>query len=48
MLELKLVVAAIYTNYTTTIVDDEDIEQLDSYSSGPKADKLILQFKRTE
>jgi hypothetical protein len=44
--ELKLVVAAIYTNYTTRIVDDEDIEQLDSYSSGPKGDKLILQFER--
>jgi cytochrome P450 len=45
-LELKLVVAAIYSNYTTRIIDDEEIEQLDSYSSGPKGDKLILQFEK--
>jgi cytochrome P450 len=43
--ELKLVVAAIYTNYTTKIIDEEDIEQLDSYSAGPKGDKLVLQFE---
>jgi hypothetical protein len=44
--ELKFVVVAVYTNYTTTIIDDEDIEQLDSYSLGPKGDKLILQFEK--
>jgi unspecific monooxygenase len=44
--ELKIVVAAIYTNYTTKIIDDGDIEQLDAYSAGPKGDKLILQFKK--
>jgi cytochrome P450 len=44
--ELKFVVAAIYSNYTTKIIDDEEIEQLDSYSSGPKGDKLILQFEK--
>ncbi|KAE9371836.1 cytochrome P450 [Stipitochalara longipes BDJ] len=46
ILELKLVVAAVYTNYTTKIIDDEGIEQLDSYSAGPKGDKLILQFEK--
>lgn len=44
--ELKLVVAATYSYYTTRIIDDEEIEQLDSYSSGPKGDKLILQFEK--
>ena len=44
--ELKFVVAAIYTNYTTKIIDDEDIEQLDGYVCGPKGEKLILQFER--
>lgn len=43
---MKLVVAAIYTNYTTRIIDDEGIEQLDGYAVGPKGDKLILQFER--
>ncbi|KAN0096812.1 putative cytochrome P450 [Hyaloscypha variabilis] len=46
VVELKFVVAAIYTNYLTRIIDDEDMEQLDSYSAGPKGDKLILQFEK--
>jgi len=45
-LELKLVVAAIYTNYTTMIVDDEDIEPMDGYLGGPKGNKLILNFMK--
>ncbi|RFU28663.1 hypothetical protein B7463_g7689, partial [Scytalidium lignicola] len=44
LIELKLVIAAIYTNYTTSIIDDEGIEMLDGYSAGPKGDKLIVQF----
>ena len=44
--ELKLVVAAIYTNYTTKIIHVEDIEQLDGYFGNPKGGKLILQFER--
>ena len=44
--ELKFVAAAIYTNYTTKIIDDEDMEQLDGYVGGPKGEKLILQFDR--
>ncbi|PMD29966.1 putative cytochrome P450 [Hyaloscypha variabilis F] len=46
LIELKFVVAAIYTNYTTKIIDDKDMEQLDSYSAGPKGEKLILQFEK--
>ena len=30
---MKLVITAIYTNYTTEIVDDEGIEQADTYVS---------------
>jgi hypothetical protein len=44
--ELKLLVGAIYTNYTTKIVDDEGIEQKDTYTSGPKGNKLILEFQK--
>lgn len=42
---MKYVAAAIYTNFTTRIVDDEGIEQTDSYTAQPKSGKLILQFE---
>ncbi|KAL4875372.1 cytochrome P450 [Aspergillus karnatakaensis] len=43
--EIKLVMAAVYTNYTTSIVDDEDIEQdLADFISLPKGRKLMLRF----
>ena len=42
---MKLIIAAIYTNYATEIVDDEGIEQADTYISRPVANKLILRFK---
>ena len=41
---IKLVVAAIYTNFTTSIVEDEGIEQEDNYIAPPKGRKLVLQF----
>ena len=44
--ELKLIVGAIYANYITKIVDAEGIEQRDAYTSGPKGNKLILDFQR--
>ena len=43
--EMKLVVAAVYTNYTTEIVDDEGMEQADTYISGPVGEKCVLRFK---
>ena len=46
--EMKLITAAIYTNYRTHIVDDEGIEQVDAYTAHPKANKLILRFERVE
>ncbi|KAK5732598.1 hypothetical protein LTR17_010413 [Elasticomyces elasticus] len=41
---IKLAVAAIYSNYTTVIVNEDGIEQSDSYNSGPVSHKLILRF----
>ncbi|EED24125.1 cytochrome P450 monooxygenase, putative [Talaromyces stipitatus ATCC 10500] len=41
---IKLVIATIYTNFTTSIVNDEGIEQEDNYIAPPKGRKLILQF----
>jgi hypothetical protein len=43
---MKLVVALIYTNYTTNIIDDEGIEQLDAMVASPSGEKLVLGFKR--
>lgn len=43
-LVLKILIAAVYTNFTTTIIDDEGIEQRDFHLAGPVGDKLILQF----
>ncbi|KAJ5691119.1 hypothetical protein N7488_011854 [Penicillium malachiteum] len=42
--ETKLAVAAIYSNFRTTIVDDTDIEAIDAYTVHPKAEKLMLKF----
>ena len=46
--EMKLITAAIYTNFSTHIVDDEGIEQVDAYTAGPRGDKLVLSFERVE
>ena len=43
--EMKLAVAAIYTNFRTTIVDDENIEAIDAYTVKPTGDTLILKFE---
>ncbi|MCJ1251409.1 hypothetical protein MMC30_008642 [Trapelia coarctata] len=42
--EMKLIVAAIYTNYTTAIIDDAGIEQEDAFIARPKGNKLVLSF----
>jgi len=42
---MKLAVAAIYTNFTTSIVDDTGIEAIDAYTVKPKGEKLILKFE---
>ena len=44
-LEMKLITAAIYSNFTTHIVDDTGIEQVDAYTAGPKSNRLMLRFK---
>ncbi|KAE8163456.1 cytochrome P450 [Aspergillus tamarii] len=43
--EIKLVTAAIYTNYKTSIVNDDDIEAIDAYTVKPRGDKLVLKFE---
>ncbi|KAL5339063.1 cytochrome P450 [Aspergillus crustosus] len=46
--EMKLAVAAIYTNFKTSIIDDEDIEAIDAYTVKPKGEKLILRFEHVQ
>lgn len=42
---MKLVVAAVYSNYVTEIVDGEGMEQADTFVSGPVGGKCVLRFK---
>ena len=48
MQEMKLLLAAIYTNYATSIIDDTGIEMIDAYVSGPKGNQLTLRFERAD
>ena len=41
---MKLMVAAIYTNYTTSIIDDEGMEQADAFLGHPVGEKLLLKL----
>lgn len=43
--EMKFIVAAIYTDFKTTIVDDEGVEQMDMYTAPPKSGKLIIRLE---
>lgn len=43
---MKLIVASIYTNFTTHIVNDDGIEQMDGYTCGPKSNRLFLRFEK--
>ncbi|KAL8937316.1 MAG: hypothetical protein Q9216_004488 [Gyalolechia sp. 2 TL-2023] len=46
MQELKYVTAAIYSNFSTSIIDDTGIEQVDGYTAGPAGNQLKLKFTR--
>ncbi|KAJ9151132.1 Tryprostatin B 6-hydroxylase [Pleurostoma richardsiae] len=46
MNEMKVIVAAIYSNFTTHIVDDKGIEQGDGYTGRPASEQLYLRFEK--
>jgi len=48
MQEMKLIVAAVYTNFATRVVDDGGVEQGDGYTVGPRGGRLVLGFERVE
>jgi hypothetical protein len=45
---MKFIIAAIYTNFTTSIVDNKGVEQLDSYTAPPASGKLIIKMQRAD
>ena len=43
---MKSMVAMIYSEFETSIVDDDGMEQVDGVVAGPVGNKLILQFRK--
>ncbi|KAH6633339.1 cytochrome P450 monooxygenase-like protein [Boeremia exigua] len=46
--QMKYIVAALYSNYSTSVVNDAGIEQSDSYTAPPKGDKLVIKLEKLE
>lgn len=44
--EMKVITAAVYSSYTTHIVDDTGIEQGDGYTGRPASEQLWVRFER--
>ncbi|KAH4175721.1 hypothetical protein HBH43_066050 [Parastagonospora nodorum] len=44
--QMKYIVAALYSNYSTSIVDDSGIEQTDSYTAPPQSDRLMIRLEK--
>jgi hypothetical protein len=42
---MKLVLATVYTNFNTEVVDDTGIEQVDDMMATPVSGQVILKFK---
>jgi cytochrome P450 len=45
---LKVLILAIYSKFQTEIVDDEGIEQEDTFLAGPKGETLVLTLRKVE
>ncbi|RSL54828.1 hypothetical protein CEP54_009700 [Fusarium duplospermum] len=43
--EMKVILAAIYANFKTTVVNDDGIEQEDAYTARPVGEQLVLRFQ---
>jgi len=41
---MKHCIAAVYTNYTTTLIETPDMELEEGYTAGPRIKKLVLKF----
>ena len=50
-IEMKLTVAAIYSNFATHLTNtygEDAVEQADGYTTSPKGDKMMLKFQYIE
>lgn len=45
---MKYIVAALYSTYSTIVVEDTGIEQSDAYTAPPKGDKLMIRLEKLE
>jgi hypothetical protein len=45
---MKLMLASIYTNFDTTLTEDDGMEQLDNLYGAPVSGKLILEIRRVD
>jgi hypothetical protein len=43
--EMKYLIAALYSNWTTHVVDDKGIEQKDTYNASPISGRLLVTLK---
>jgi hypothetical protein len=48
MYEMKLLIAAIYSNFVTRVVNDDGIEPTDGYTAHPRSGQLWLGFERID
>ncbi|KAK5028859.1 hypothetical protein LTS07_006239 [Exophiala sideris] len=42
---IKLLVAAVYSNWTTEIIDDEGIQEIDAWTTRPSSNRLLLKYQ---
>ena len=45
---MKTLLATIYTEFETSVVDDSGMEQVDAVLAGPVGGSLTLKFRRAE
>ncbi|KAF2642548.1 cytochrome P450 monooxygenase-like protein [Massarina eburnea CBS 473.64] len=46
--QMKYIIAALYSNYATSIIDDTRIEQIDAYTAPPGSDKVMIRLQRLD
>jgi hypothetical protein len=46
--EMKYIIAALYSGYSTTIVDDTGIEQIDAYTAPPTSAVLMIRLQKLD
>jgi hypothetical protein len=44
--EMKYIIAALYSNYSTHIEDDSGIQRVDAYTAPPSSDRLVIRLEK--